>query len=75
MAPRAGGNFNDFSGHLLSPVFKVLVKWPYGRASLVGLSRQDRMLTNLCIVLKIEEYPCSEAISGWCVLCCSVYCT
>lgn len=55
------GNSNDLSGHLLSPIFKVMVKWPYWRVFLVKLSRQDRMLKNLCIVFKIEEYPCSEA--------------
>lgn len=55
------GNSNDLSGHLLSPIFKVMVKWPYWRVSLVKLSRQDHMLKNLCIVFKIEEYPCSEA--------------
>lgn len=30
MAP--WGNSNDLSGHLLSPIFKVMVKWPYWRA-------------------------------------------
>lgn len=71
MAP--WGNSNDLSGHLLSPIFKVMVKWPYWRVSLVKLSRQDHMLKNLCIVFKIEEYPCSEASLVvrvvFCVLC------
>lgn len=61
-------NFNHLCGHLLSPLFKVMVKWPYWR-----VSRQDHMLKNLCTVLKFWGVSPLRSISGG--VCCVVLCT